>query len=888
MTTAGSGMRASVVRAKSTWLDGRELIRQRHQAGVSGVEVTRAMSDLLDSVLLGIYQTALEEISPALVSRIALVLLGGCGRQDIAPYSDIDLMLLYQGSITDDIVEFSRRISQDITDTGMQLGYSMRTPRDACGMSLRDAYVFSSLTEARFLEGNRELFEYFQGRFKRISKRRTNDIIRAIIQARELERAEFGETVYLLRPNLKKSRGGLRDIHLIRWLGYVQYFETDIDCLLAAGGLSTADSTQLKLSREFLLRLRNEMHFHAGHAQDRLGRNEQVRLAELFDYPGDDAMLSVESFMRDYFRYTSRISYVCDHFVSKSISRKKGTAAAVLGPLVARQIDHHFRMGPTQIGVINSSLDMVKMDLEQVLRLMQLACLHDKKIEHETWITIRHAMLKFPDIPFTREAARRFMALLSNSRGLAELLYRLHEMQVLKKIIPGFDHARGLLQFNEYHMYTVDEHSLRAVAMAIEFDKEQSVVGRTYQQIREKNVLHLALLLHDLGKGFTEDHSEVGRRIAEQTGHRLDLSDEAIEDIKFLVHNHLVMSHLAFHRDINDPSLVAEFASNVGSVHLLNMLYVLTCADISAVGHGVLSPWKLGLLTDLYLNAKKILTGDAKDVDLYQASETFYEAVSAFGEDEKTRHWLRNTASNLPDNYFSSHVPETIANQLLALKETASEDALCWVNPIEGTALFELCIAKVASRRSGIFYKLTGILTSLGLRIRAADIKLLNDSSMFYWIRFEDAEFSETPASRLDHIQSLARDLAQGIDESPPRFRSVWTKQDSRALRLSRPPIQVKIDNQTVDTATIIDVFAYDKPGLLYKIVKKIFRLGLDVTYARIATYAHQVIDVFYVTDELGNKIRNKNQIQLIRKEILAAVAGFLKEDEKADNESEE
>ena len=270
----------------------------------------------------------------------------------------------------------------------------------------------------------------------------------------------------------------MRDIHLIRWLGYVQYFETDIDRLLTVGGLSTADSTQLKLSREFLLRLRNEMHFHAGHAQDRLGRNEQVRLAELFDYPGDDAMLSVESFMRDYFRYTSRISYVCDHFVSKSTSRKKGTAAAVLGPLVARQIDHHFRMGPTQIGVINSSLDMVKMDLEQVLRLMQLACLHDKKIEHETWITIRHAMLKFPDIPFTREAARRFMALLSNSRGLAELLYRLHEMQVLKKIIPGFDHARGLLQFNEYHMYTVDEHSLRAVAQAIEFEKEQSVVGR--------------------------------------------------------------------------------------------------------------------------------------------------------------------------------------------------------------------------------------------------------------------------------------------------------------------------------------------------------------------------------------------------------------------------
>ena len=213
-----------------------KLIRQQHQAGGSGVEVTRALSDLLDSVLLDIYQTALEEISPALVSRIALVLLGGCGRQDIAPFSDVDLMLLYQGSITDDIVEFSRRLSQDITDTGMQLGYSMRTPRDACGMSLKDAYIFSSLTEARFLVGNQELFDYFQGRFKRISKRRTNDIIRAIIQARELERPSLAKQFICLRPNLKRSRGGLRDIHLIRWLGFVQYFETDIDRLLEVGG----------------------------------------------------------------------------------------------------------------------------------------------------------------------------------------------------------------------------------------------------------------------------------------------------------------------------------------------------------------------------------------------------------------------------------------------------------------------------------------------------------------------------------------------------------------------------------------------------------------------------------------------------------------------------
>ncbi len=206
MTTASTGSRASVLRAKIAWNDGRQALRIRHEAGEPGQQITRALSDLLDSVLLGIYRSALDEISPDLVPRIALVLLGGCGRQDIAPFSDVDLMLLYQGTITDDLVEFSRRLSQDITDTGMQLGYSLRTPRDACTMSLKDAYIFSSLTEARFLAGNEELFQYFQGRFRRIASRRTNDLIRAIIQAREKERVEFGETVYLLR-RISKNHG---------------------------------------------------------------------------------------------------------------------------------------------------------------------------------------------------------------------------------------------------------------------------------------------------------------------------------------------------------------------------------------------------------------------------------------------------------------------------------------------------------------------------------------------------------------------------------------------------------------------------------------------------------------------------------------------------------
>lgn len=870
------GIRPGVLEARQRWCDGRDKIRMVHDQGGLGMDVCRQLSDLLDSVLLEIYQNALNEISPNLESRIAITLLGGCGRRDIAPYSDVDMMLLYQGSLTDDIVEFSRRLAQDVTDAGMQLGYSLRTPREAYSMSLADAYIFSSLTEARLLSGNEDLFHHFQGRFRRMTSKKTSNIIKAIVAAREKERNEFGETVYLLRPNVKRSRGGLRDIHLIRWLGFVQYGETDIDRLFTKGAISTADSTQLYDSREFLLRVRNEMHFHADRANDMLGRSEQVRLAERFGYSGDDALLSVEEFMRQYFRYTSRIRYVCDHFVSKSTRRKKLSSTSVFEPLMTRQIDQHFRMGPTHIGVANESIDTVKIELEQVLRLMQLACLHDKKIEHETWIAIRHEMLKNPEIKFTRDCARRFMALLSNTQGLGPLLRLLHEMKVLRIILPGFEHARGLLQFNEYHKYTVDEHSLRALENVIAFEFDQTDVGKTYRAIREKNLLHLALLLHDLGKGFPEDHSEVGRRIAAETGLRFDLTDDETETIKFLVHNHLVMSHLAFHRDINDQAMVAEFAANVGSVQTLSMLYVLTCADISAVGPGVLTPWKLELLNSLYLNARALLTGDHDATTDRRYARTF-ESVAELGSDEEERSWLRRKVANLPNDYCRRHAPNEIAEQLLELRKGKSEVFVCWVQPVQGTNSIELCVGKSSSRRTGVFYKVCGLLSSMGMQIQAADIKPLGDDQMWYWMQFEDTSCVEAPsASRLEEIKKKVTAQVLDRDESPPRFRSVWKREDSLADKLSKPKIHVKIDNQTVNSATIIDVFAFDKVGLLYKLAKKIHRLGLDVTYARLSIYAKQVIGVFYVTDDHGNKIRNKNQLQIIKREILGAAREFL------------
>ena len=869
-------MRQSVVEARQTWRHGCSKLREIHESGASGLSICSQLTELLDSVLLQICQTAIEEISPDLGSRVSITLLGGCGRGDIAPFSDVDLMLLYQGSLTDDIVELSRRLNQDIADSGLQLGFSCRTPREACTMSLTDAYIFSSLTEARLLGGNLDLFENFQGRFRRITNKKNTSLIKAIIAARAKERHEYGETVYLLRPNVKRSRGALRDIHLIRWLGFVRFGTTDIKELLARGAISTADSNQLLASREFLLRVRNEMHFHANRANDGLERGEQVRVADWLGYAGSDALLSVEKFMRDYFRYTSRVSYVCKHFVDKSVQHKqRGTS--VFGSMITKQVDEHFRMGPTFIGVSEHAIDEVKTQLDQVLRLMQLSCLHEKAIEHSTWIAIRHEMLKRrSSIQFTQECARRFMALLSNTKGLGGALRRLHEMTVLRKIIPEFDHARGLLQFNEYHKYTVDEHSLRALEHVISFEQDQTIVGETYRNIRSKKLLHLALLLHDLGKGFPEDHSEVGRRIADATGKRFGLQEDDVETIKFLVHNHLVMSHLAFHRDIFDESLVAEFAANVGSLQMLSMLFVLTLADIKGVGPDVLTPWKLDLLTNLFKSAKRVLTGDY-DGRLEPRLKEIYDRVSELGSDEEERAWLLHKAACMPNNYCLGRSVTEIAERLLELKKV-EDGILCWVNPIPETKLIEIAVAKSSSRRAGVFHKVAGTVSGMGLQIHGADIKPIGDDMVWYWIQFEDLMFKGVPpASRLEEIKE--RILDKVFSESSwetLRFPTVWKNEDKVASEAEQPEIQVKIDNDTVTNATVVDVFSSDKTGLLYKIARKIHQLQLDVTYARTISYGIQVIGVYYVTDDDGNKIRDRDRLLQIQAELQQTLVNFL------------
>ncbi len=866
---SGLNLRPSVLAAKESLAKGREKLMRQHRSGSPGIQVCALLTEVLDEVLIALYNAALAETDPANVAicreQLTLVPIGGYGRSDVAPFSDVDLLFLHEPAAEKRVAPLARRMMHDLYDVGLQLGHSVRTVNDACVMGRKDATIFTALAESRYLIGSQPLYDKFAGKFKHQAQRHWRSLVTSIEAARDEERRQFGETVYLLEPNVKKSRGGLRDIQLLRWIGFARFGEADPNSLQLTGHLSKADFLALRYALEFMLRLRNEMHFHCGKSVDVLTRDEQVRIAEVFGYKGTESLLPVEQFMSDYFKHSDQVTHIAARFTASM--RPWRALAEWFAPLYTHNFEGDFRVGPQSINFTPRGKAQVPGDVNQVLRLCDLASLYNKSIAPSAWRAVNDAAPTLPDA-LPAAAAERFMSVLSQPARLGEILRGLHDCRVLEKIIPDFKHAHCLLQFNEYHKYTVDEHCIRAVERACAMAQEDSPLGRVYRNLKQKRTLHLALLIHDLGKGYIEDHSEVGLRIAEQVGQRLRLPARETETLKFLVHKHLTMGHLAFRRDTSDPQLIVRFAVEVGSPEVLQMLFLLTAADFAAVGPGVLNDWKVEVLDDLHQRTMRHLAGETALAN----TEEQRAAIRARLASEDRDDWYSRHLDVLPTSYLSSSTPESIADNLRQLRKLQRGQVLSWGRYLPESQTVEYTVGVYEDITPGLFHKLTGALSSAGLQILSADINTLIDGIALDRFVVHDPDFSgQPPASRLEQVQHKLEEAL--LNGGPPAFRRLWkSSQQQNQAALSRLPTVVKADNSFSDRYTIIDVFTADRMGLLYAVSRALFDMQLSVSLAKIGTHLDQVVDVFYVTDQDGNKIHDEARLQKIRDGLLAAI----------------
>jgi [protein-PII] uridylyltransferase len=860
--------------AKEYLASGDRRLKEEHEKGLSGIDVCSRITDLRDAVVEKLLRAALADLGEDgpddLLGRIALVAHGGYGRRDLAPFSDIDLMVLYEDAVAERAERLATRLFRDVFDSGLMLGHSVRTPGEACRLAAGDAATCTSLMESRFLLGDTELTRQFREQFRSQFESNPRPMLNRIVESRRNERHRFGDTVFLLQPNLKQSLGGLRDVQLLRWVGFLWHGAGAPEELARQGVLSQEDFCVVQSAYEFLLRLRNELHFHAGRGVDVLDRADQARIAALRGYPTDQPLLPVELFMRDCFRHTGGITHVVNRTVAKAQSRDRiaRLATAVFG----HRVEGGVRVGISGMFLTREGLRSLRGNLVEMMRVVALSSLYDKPIAPATWESIRHEARRLPDeVP--PEACRRFVSLLSRTTRLGALLRDLHDVGILGRFVPEFEHARGLLQFNQYHKYTVDEHCLRAVEFAAGLKDDSGPFGNAYRNIKQKHVLHLALLIHDLGKGFEGNHCEVGERIAEATASRLELSARETETLTVLVREHDLMNHLVFRRDTSDERLVTRFVAEVGSPERLRMLYVMTASDLAAVGPRVWDGWKSEVLTNLYNRAVACLSTNVRSSRGGPVTPEFLDAVAESMGRSADRDLLRRELRRLPEDYVAATGPAQVAEDLQLLEQVDAGNTVVSARYLAETETVQFTIGAVERPDIGIFHRLTFALSGKGLQIRSAEIHTLTDGVVLDRFCVHDPDYAgEPPGERIEQVNAALIASLAGEEPKRPGFRPVWRTDPITPLELEHLKTQVQVDNATSEQYTIFDVFGPDRPGLLHAVAQAIYEMDLSVARARVGTYGNQVVDVFYVTDRQGAKLADELRIASIQRRLRKVV----------------
>ncbi len=858
----------------------REMIHQRLLDGSSGAEAMEALTELVDSLIIGRYRNGLRQLGEA--AEIAasqaccLVALGGYGRRELAPHSDIDLMVLFKPDAKEMIPDLVKTLLHPLWDAGFQVGHSVRTIQECLDLAAEDLTIRTSMMEARFLAGSAQLFQEFHDRYaRRIVGKSVDRFIDQKLEERRREYEKFGETVYLLEPNVKKSQGGLRDLHVLQWIGMARYRAATVRELADRGVLSRQDYRAVTEAREFLWRVRALMHVRAGSAQEILTFDEQVWLAQRFGYQDRPHLLAVEQFMQVYYRHTMGLHERMMRFVKRCRTVSLWSRLAQLLP--APRLDRHFVAQGNVLTVPVEERTRVLDSPALLLALFDAARARGLEIEPTLLEDIHRHVEALPASAFDApDVSAKFVKILAGPRT-ARTLDAMHRAHLLERLIPPFATVRGLMQFNQYHKYTVDEHSLLAVAKAEAFEQESGVIGQVYREIPRKDLLHLAVLLHDLGKGREEDHSEAGRRLAEETAARLGFNEQDTRALTFLVHRHLLMAHTAFRRDPYDGNVLLTFAREVGTPAVLRKFLVLTAADIAAVGPGVLTKWKESLLIELYLRTMPEVSGE-KDTTwgAERVAQLAREVVARMPE-QSDAAWIQAQLEQFPVRYLHGTAPDRIAVHLAAIRRLSARDVRvesAFNEPL-GT-----CDYAVITRNDvipGIFSKISGVLAAMGLHILDAQIVTRYDDVIVDTFQVSDPDYAGVPpAERREHVGRAIRSVLLGeeiVEQLMGRYRRLDLQ---RRLPAGRQSTDVQVDNETSDRATIIDVFAEDRQGLLYVITRAIFTLGLSVQAARISTRLDQVADVFYVTDSKGGKVTDPARLEAIRATLKGEIDRFV------------
>ena len=862
-------------------------VRDEHQASLAAnfsanpraaQALMHAQADLIDLLVTCAYRVASELLhplpNPTESERLAVLGVGGYGRAEMAPHSDVDLLFLTPWKVTPWAESVVETMLYLLWDLKLKVGHSTRTVKDCLRLGRTDITIRTALLEHRFIAGHAPLAAELSVKLWSDLFRNTGpEFIEAKLEERTARHARQGGQRYVLEPNIKEAKGGLRDLQTLYWIGKYLHRVASPEGLVGAGLLSREAFDTFSRAEAFLWAVRSHLHLVTGRATDQLTFDLQVEVAKRMGYADTGGRRAVEVFMQDYFRHATRVGDLTRIFLTELEARHIKPAASFRGIFRRQQpVRPGYRLVQGRLDVADPAAFVT--DKLNLLRAFEEA-LRSGYLLHPNIMRLiaSHLGLIDDEMRDNPQAAKIFFDLLLEHGNPERALRRMNELGVLSAFIPEFEPIVAMMQFNVYHHYTVDEHIIQTISVLSQIERgelveELPVASGILKAGVNRRAIYAALLLHDIGKGRPEDHSILGAQIARRVCPRLGFSAEESETVEWLVRYHLLMSDTAQKRDIGDPRTVRDFAKAVKTRKRLDFLTVLTVCDIRGVGPGTWNNWKAMLLRQLYKQTAEALEGGLETLNRENREDEAKRALAArlSGWDAAS---LREETTRHYTPYWQALSTDTHCVFARLLQNLPDDEIRIDLHPDPDRDATRACFALVD--HPGIFSRLAGALALVGANVVDARTYTSKDgyATAVFWM--QDLEGRPYEVSRLPRLRGMIDKTLKGLVLAREALKDRdRVKKREREFRF---PTHITFDNEGSEIYTIIEVDTRDRPGLLYDLTRTLASSTIYIASAVIATYGAQVVDTFYVKDMFGLKLYTKSRQEALERRLREAIA---------------
>jgi [protein-PII] uridylyltransferase len=858
------------------------------QEQITGLQAARLLGKLTDGLISALYDHATSDTGFGEPEHLAVAGTGGYGRGVLAPFSDIDLLFLTAEEPSRQTLQVVEYMLYFLWDLGVKVGHATRSIEDCLVEGAKDTTIRTALLDSRHVAGDARLFADFHARFRAACKEAgVAEYIAAKQAERDVRHRRYGDSPFVVEPNIKEGRGGLRDLQTLYWIARYVYDTQTMGELADVGDVLTqSEAKHGRRAWEFLWTVRFHLHYVAGRAEERLTFDLQPVVGARMGYTRHGRQDGVERFMRHYF-LTAREVARLTRILEPGILREALGPPAIAAETDPALLKCGFVLAEGQLLPVPGH-DFEREPL-QMLRILQVA--RDRNLELHP-LAVRSLIQnerRAVELRGDPKAAALFMDLMcgkepehhhrsSQHPDGARWLSILNETGLLGRFIPDWARIVGQMQFDTYHVFTVDEHTIEAVKILNTLERGElaeiaPVASSLVDHLQSRRALYLAMLLHDIAKGRGGDHSEIGAEIALKVGPELGLSAEETETVSWLVLHHLLLSAVAFKRDIDDPKTILDVADTIQSPERLRLLLILTVADMRAVSPKVWNGWKATLLRELYARVAEVLAGGLSTTERDVRVERARHAAAALLSDWPKQEIERFTRLGYP-GYWLSFDPETHARHARLVRDAEARQAPLTVDtqPLPARAVTEVTV--YCADHAGLFSKISGALAVAGASIVDARIHTMTNGMALdtFWIQDAAGGTFDAP-HRLARLAVLIEQALSGRIRLAAEIRKVSKLLLGQRMRAIHVPPRVVIDNHASNTHTVLEVNGRDRPGLLHDVTAAVSDQGLQIASAHVTTYGVRAVDVFYVKDVFGLKVENDRKLTTLRSALLKALA---------------